>query len=245
MNKLHFIEDFTKALADYHISEASKQILKETTLVLLTAPAAGGRNTIIRELLKTGDYHFIVSDTTRKPRVNDGKPERDGVEYWFRSEKEMLDDIHAGKFLEAEIIHGQQVSGISMRELQKARDEQKIAINEVDIGGAHAIKQAKPDTISVIVLPPTFEEWQRRFKARGAMAEDEHRRRLHTAVRIFEDALNHDYFNFIINDHVVNSSVAINELVRSGEANPEEQAKGRALAERLYAETKLYLGTSS
>lgn len=245
MNKLHFYDDFKEALSDYQVSDESRQILRETSLVLLTAPAAGGRNTIIRELVRTGNYHFIVSDTTRKPRTNDGKLEQDGVEYWFRGEKEVLEDIRAGKFLEAEIIHGQQVSGISIRELRRARDEGKIAINEVDIGGAHAVKQAKPDTISVIVLPPTFEEWQRRFKARGHVPVDEFLRRMHTAAKIFEDSLVYDYFNFIINDHLSNSSVAINELVKSGGVpDPEQQAKGRALAERLYAETKLYLANT-
>ncbi len=34
----------------------------------------------------------------------------------------MLNDLENGKFLEAEIIHAQQVSGISIRELKKADD---------------------------------------------------------------------------------------------------------------------------
>src|SRR5947209_4084329 len=124
MNELVHKAEFHTLLADYKLSKASLLTLSQTKLVLLVAPTSSGRNTIIRELLKTGDYYFIVSDTTRKPRVNDGIPERDGVEYWFRSEEEVLEDIKQGKYLEAAVIHEQQVSGISIRELQKANEQQ-------------------------------------------------------------------------------------------------------------------------
>ena len=79
MNRLEHVAEFQKVLADYRVSAASKRILRQTPLVVLAAPTSIGRNTIIRQLLQTGDYHFIVSDTTRQPRVNDGLPERDGL----------------------------------------------------------------------------------------------------------------------------------------------------------------------
>src|ERR1700689_1309052 len=118
MNELVHGAEFRSALRDYHLSKAALQTLSQTKLVILVAPTSSGRNTIIWQLLKTGDYYFIVSDTTRQPRINDGKLERDGHEYWFRSEAEVLTDIQQGKYLEAAVIHNQQVSGISIRELQ-------------------------------------------------------------------------------------------------------------------------------
>jgi len=84
-------------------------LLQQTKFVPLVAITSSGRNTLIRELLKTGEYHFIVSDTTRKPRTNDGVMEQSGVEYWFRDEDEVLQDVKDGKFLEAAVIHSQQV----------------------------------------------------------------------------------------------------------------------------------------
>src|SRR5579885_607634 len=113
MNRLEHLQEFKTVLANYRISPASQRILQQTNLVLLAAPTSAGRNTIIRELLKTGDYHYIVSDTTRQPRINDGIPEQNGVEYWFRSEADILKDLAAGQYVEAAIIHNQQVSGIS------------------------------------------------------------------------------------------------------------------------------------
>jgi guanylate kinase len=240
-NKLEKLEEFKQVLASYHISDESHKILQQATLVLLTAPSSGGRNTIIRELLRTGDYHFIISDTTRHPRVNDGVPEQNGREYWFRSEDVILEDLKAGRFLEAELIHNQQVSGISIRELQKAREEQKIAITDVDLQGIITVSKAKPDTVSVLVLPPSFSEWQRRFTARGKMPSIEIRRRMETAARIFAAGLEHEYFRFVINDKVQDAAIEIHRMARLGEVDPDTQSRGRQLCEQLYIDTQAYL----
>src|SRR5438309_1023704 len=115
----HYTE-FKAVLDKYHVSDAAKTKLEGLKLVLMLAPTSGGRNTIIKRQLQTGNYYYIVSDTTRPPRVNDGALEQNGNEYWFRTEDEILADLKTGSFLEAELIHDQQVSGISIRELEKA-----------------------------------------------------------------------------------------------------------------------------
>ncbi|CAN5620503.1 hypothetical protein BH23PAT1_BH23PAT1_3690 [soil metagenome] len=240
-SQLSLLHEFEDALKDYQISEPSKRILKQTNLVLLVAATSGGRNTIIRELMKTGEYHFIVSDTTREPRINEGVLEKNGELYWFRTEKEVLEDIKKGKYLEAEIIHNQQVSGISIRELEQSWKEQKIAITDVDIGGARNIIRDKPDVSIILVLPPGFEEWQRRLKHRGHMSEEELRRRLQTACTIFTAALEDDHYIFVINDKLHEATAQIHKAARFGEVEPEEQARGRQLAEQLYIATKAYL----
>lgn len=241
MNKLVHIDEFEEALTDYHLSKAALQTLSQTELVLLVAPTSSGRNTIIRELLQTGDYHYIVSDTTRKPRVNDGVMEQNGVEYWFRNEEEVLQDIKDGKYLEAAIIHKQQVSGISVRELQKAQSEEKIAITDAEIAGAENAHKYKADTVAIFVLPPSFNEWQRRLKHRGAMEPDEYRRRMESACKEFETALEHDYYHFVINDSVDQAVQAINEIAKLDTVNPELQQRGRDLAEQLLLETQALL----
>jgi len=237
MNELKRLKEFKKALADYHISDASKKILHQTKLVLLAAPTSAGRNTIIRDLLKTNDYHYIISDTTRKPRVNDGIPEQDGVTYWFRSEADMLQDLEAGRFLEAAIIHNQQVSGISIREFKRARDEKKIAITDIEIVGVHTIMDAKPDAIALFILPPSFDEWQRRVKGRGDMSRDEYRRRMHSAAKELNTALEQPYYTFVINDRVENAVSRIHTITQLGHQDAKHHASGRKLAQSLYMQT--------
>ena len=159
-NKLKHLEEFQKALENYSISDASKQILLSTKLALMVGPTSCGRNTVIRELVKHGGYQFLVSDTTRAMRMNDGVMEQNGVEYWFRSEEDVLADLKAGTFLEAAIIHAQQVSGISMRELQSARDHGAIGTTDIEIVGVDNIMAINPSAHAIFVLPPSFDEWQ-------------------------------------------------------------------------------------
>ncbi len=244
MNELVHIAEFESALQDYHLSKTALQTLSQTKLVILVAPTSSGRNTIIWQLLKTGDYHFIVSDTTRKPRINDGVPERDGHEYWFRTEQEMLDDIRGGKYLEAAIIHNQQVSGISVRELQKATDEGKIAITDTDISGADNATKYKPDTIAIFVLPPSFDEWQRRIEHRGSMDPAEFRRRMESACKEFERALKRDYYYFIINDSIEHSVEQVNQIAKLETTDSEMQRNARDLAESLLVATQTFLETA-
>src|SRR5689334_11187497 len=93
--------EFEAALKDYKVSDERRKILAETPFMVLVAPTSTGRNTLINELVKTGHYYFIVSDTTRPPRQNNGVWEQDGREYHFRTEDQMLSEIQAGMFIEA------------------------------------------------------------------------------------------------------------------------------------------------
>jgi guanylate kinase len=240
-NELKQLKEFQQALADYHISQDSLLTLRQTHLVLLVAPTSAGRNTLIKQLIKTGEYAFIISDTTRKPRVNDGVMEQNGVEYWFRSEEEVLRDINDGNYLEAEIIHNQQVSGMPIRELQKAHEANKIAITDIDLGGILNILSVKPDTVAVLLLPPSFEEWQRRITHRGPMDPSELKRRLKTARTIYAAALESNHFTFVTNDTVEHATEQVHHLAKLGSPLPEEQEAGRRLAEQLYIETQAYL----
>lgn len=244
MNKLDCLAEFKRTLASYRISEESKRILAQTKLVLLAAPTSAGRNTIIRELLHIGEYHFIISDTTRKPRVQDGELEQNGVHYWFRTEEEMLEDLKSGKFLEAAIIHNQQVSGISIRELANAHKEDKIGITDIEIVGVHNVMQAKSDALAIFVLPPSFAEWQKRISKRGKMHGAEYRRRLESAIKEFAAALEHDYYQFVINDTLEHTVQQIHELVRFGQRDSQLQAQGKELTERLLLETQAFLDSS-
>ncbi len=244
MNQLLQIDEFRQALTSYQLSDAAKKTLDGLRLVLMVGPTSSGRNSIIRELVKTGAYHFIVSDTTREPRSNDGVMEQDGVEYWFRTEDEMLVEIQNGDFLEAAIIHNQQVSGTSIHELEKARQSNKIAIGELEIVGADHTHNAKPDTIFIFSVPPGFDKWMQRLRHRGVMPEDEIRRRLQTACLEFDAALVHNYYRFIINDDIDETVAEVDSIARLDHHDPAKQAEARQLVKQLYQQTRDYLSQS-
>jgi guanylate kinase len=230
---LKHYQEFKDVLATYMMSERAKKALEGLQLILLVAPTSTGRNTVIHELQKQKgeEYHFIVSDTTRAPQVRDGKLEENGVIYFFRTEEEMLTDLRAGEFLEAALIHEQQVSGISVRELEKAKNLNKIAITDIEIQGTDNVMRAKPDAKAIFLLPPSFDEWQDRMASRGRMSEHELRNRLRSAATEFDAALNRQYYNYVIAENVPQTAAIIDAIAHS-KPNP-YQGRGVSLIHQL------------
>ncbi len=238
---LKHLDQFQAVLNDYQISDAGKELLEKTKLVLLTAPTSAGRNAIIKELEKTGEYEFILSDTTRPKRNNNGVMEQNGVEYWFRTEEEVLDDLKNGLFLEADIIHVQQVSGISLRELKKAASHGKIAIDEVYYIGIDNVVKAKPDTIAIFVLPPSYDEWMKRLLKRSDMSSDEVKRRLESAESELQSTVDRNYYKYVINDNLEEAVKTVRRIVEDGEYSDEEHQAGKDLAWKLLSRVKQQL----
>jgi guanylate kinase len=236
--KLDHIEEFRTVLDNYTVSEKGKAVLEKLKLVLLRAPSGGGRNTIIRELIKTGQYENFITDTTRPPRENDGILEQNGVEYWFRDELELLKDLKDGLFIEAEIIHSQQVSGMSIREAQRAEEHGKIAISDIHFQGVDNVIKAKSDTHAIFITPPTYEEWVKRLKGRGDMSDEEFRQRYAGAVDDYEHALNNDYYKFVINDSYLHSAEHIRRIVETNDYPNGVNREAREVAEAVYKKLK-------
>lgn len=227
-------KEFKKVLSKYRPNPQTISALEDSPLVLLVAPAAAGRNTIIRNLIMTGRYHFVVSDTTRPPRMNNGVLERNGTEYWFRTEDEFLDELKRGHYLGTALIHDQQVSGVSVAEFNNATARNKIPITDIEIQGCDEIVMYKPDTHAIFVLPPDFDEWMRRMDGRGAMDASEKRRRLESAVAEITEALSRRYFEYIINWDLRSACQRLHELVTQNRfINPNEQSQAEFHARQL------------
>ena len=238
---LRLLHDFEKALRDYKPSLEILDLLQSTKLVLLVAPSAAGRNTLIKNLIMTGRYYFLVSDTTRRPRINDGVPERSGVEYWFKSEEEVLQGLKNGAYIEAAIIHNQQVSGISFSELRNAASSNMVAITDIEIKGCDNIHEYSDTMVPIFVLPPNFDEWMRRLEGRGAMDPAEKRRRLTTATEEIQLALERPYFKFVINWDIKLTVEEIHEHVISGNFGSAEQISAHTHAQQLLNDLHSYL----
>jgi len=215
---------FINVLEGYQISEHAHKVLHDVEYVVLIGPAAGGRNTIINQLVAHHDFQQIISDTTRSPKFRDGKMEQHGVNYFFRSEEGMLDDLRAGEFLEAELIHNQQVSGTSIRELAKAAAAGKPAINEIEFGGAQNVLAAKPDTKIIAILPPSFKEWRLRFEARETISEIEFKNRIKTAQEVIKLIRREPKIRVVINHEFHKAAEEINLYVSGQEQTAELRA---------------------
>lgn len=238
---LYNIQAFRDALAHYKVSEHAQRVLDNARLVVMSGLAGGGRNTIINRLVEQYDYFFLVSDTTRPPKFRNGAQEQDGVHYYFRTEADMLRDIQNGEFIEAEIIHNQQVSGTSIREIERANDSGKIAIHDFEFGGANNVAAAKPDAYIIGLLPPSYDEWIRRFRDREAIHEQEFINRVTTAEKVLANMLDKPYFKFVINDDIEQCVQDVRAIVERGVYTAEAHNVGRQIAQQILSNVKQVL----
>lgn len=242
MNQLAQVAEFRVALAHYTPSTHTKQVLTAARLVLLVGPTSSGRNTIVNELTKTGRYYHIVSDTTREKRTKDGVViERDGREYWFKSEAEIFEGLKRGEYIEADLIHNQQVSGCNVRELEAAVKAEKIAVKDIEPDGAQNIHRVKPDALIIFTVPPSFDIWMERIHARSQMALDELDRRMESAAHGLAMALKSDFYRFVLNDTIAGTTTEIDTLVTTGQYDPFKERVARDASEKLYRDVERYL----
>ncbi len=220
---LHKRDEFQKILQAYRPSSEAEQLLSQMPFVILQGITGSGRNAIIDYLVQHSHFHQVVSDTTRPPKLRDGVMEQNGLQYFFRSEDEVLTDLKNGMYLEAELIHNQQVSGISVRELERAHKSGKVPINEVAREGVSNVRRVKQDTTIFFVVPPSFDEWMKRLTGREQMTELELKNRKQSAREELEEALSKDYFHYVVNDTLERVSKTIEKIVDGADDNEENQ----------------------
>jgi len=219
MNRLERIDEFREVLSGYEPSKDAKKIADSAHLTPLVGPSASGKNSIIDLLVERGGYQSLITSTTREKRLEHGELEKEGVHYYFISETEFLKGLKKGEFLEAAIIHGQQVSGISEKELKRIADIGNYALTDFEIVGTLYLLEHVPSTLAIFVLPPSFEEWMARMDKRGELSQDERKRRMVSAQNEIEKAINHPKIYFIVNDEVKTAADTVEKLVKLHKTN--------------------------
>lgn len=166
------------------------------TLFVVSSPSGGGKGTLIRRVLEVVDnLSYSVSYTTRGPRAN----EVNGREYFFVDRTTFDEMIADGEFLEWACVHGN-FYGTSKRQIAEKTAAGIDIILEVDVQGAASVRQLLMDSVSVFILPPSFEVLKQRLCARGTDSAEELELRLRNAPDELSQYSAFDYV--IINDEV-------------------------------------------
>ena len=151
---------------------------KKGVLFVFSGPSGVGKGTLNAKLFAEFGHQmaFSVSATTRAAREG----EIDGVHYFFISKQEFENRIANNDFLEYAQFAGN-CYGTPKSYVTSLLDAGKNVLLEIEVQGAMQVMERMPDCVSIFVLPPSFEELERRLRGRGTETEDKILRRLETA----------------------------------------------------------------
>lgn len=144
-----------------------------------------------------------VSVTTRQRRSE----EVEGLDYFFRSEKEFEEMVERGQLLEwaefAGAVYGTPKAWVS-EQLERGND----VILEIEVQGAKQVQKQCPEAVLIFLSPPTFQALEERLTRRATETKEKISLRLEKARAELKEK--HRFHYEVVNDNI---EEAVNNLM--------------------------------
>ncbi|MEQ1485208.1 guanylate kinase [Methyloglobulus sp.] len=163
-------------------------------LYIISAPSGAGKTSLVRQLIAEVDSLIVsISHTTRQIRPG----EIHGEDYYFVSPIEFQSLLNEQELIEHASVFDN-FYGTAKTTVETSLNEGLDVILEIDWQGAQQIKNIRPDSLSIFILPPSTEILEQRLQNRGQ--DDDHviARRMRDAVTEMSHYEEFDYI--LVND---------------------------------------------
>jgi guanylate kinase len=178
------------------------------TLLIISAPSGTGKTTILKKMMKElKGTVFSVSHTTRAPRGG----EQNGLDYHFVDKQTFESMQNHNDFLEWAEVHGNYY-GTSKIEVIRQLKSGIDVILDIDVQGAKQVREsAELMCTSIFIIPPSWEEQERRLRKRRTDSPETIQLRLANARKEIADAEAYDYI--ILNDNLDNAVDVLRSII--------------------------------
>jgi guanylate kinase len=187
-------------------------------LFVVSAPSGTGKTTVVERLVQVVP-DLVMSRSYTSRAIREG--ERDGVDYNFITRARFEQLIAGNAFLEWANVFGNLYGTCAADtecELAAGRD----LVLVIDVQGARKVRSRGLETVSIFVLPPSFETLARRLRGRSKDSEEAIRRRLATARAEIDAVVGYDYV--VVNDELEACVERIRAIVLAERARPRAMA---------------------
>jgi guanylate kinase len=162
-------------------------------------------------LERVPELELAVSATTRARRPN----EEEGREYYFMNRQDFDRRLAADEFLEwVEWPWGEQKrAGTLWSELERITEKGRPVLLELETGGALAVRDRIPGSVTIFITAPNRDELERRLRARGTESEGEIEERLAEALE--QSKLAGEFSYTVVNDQLERAIDELEGIVRA------------------------------
>ena len=165
-------------------------------LVVVSAGSGAGKSTLCRMLLqKRKQLMFSVSATTRLPRPG----EKEGLDYFFVTPAAFKAMRARRELVEWAKVHDD-FYGTPRTFLERMLKAGKDVLLDIDVQGALQVKRQYPAAVLIFITTPTFQDLEKRLRARSSESEAQIRRLLQHAKH--ELSFLHRYDYQVVNDRL-------------------------------------------
>lgn len=194
-------------------------------MIVVSGPSGAGKSTIVDGVLAASkNTKLSVSLTTRPPRPG----EREGEEYRFVDMETFLRARDGGELLEWAEVHGN-LYGTPSSFVEETLASGDNVLLEIDVQGGLAVRDRMPDAVLVFLMPPTFDELEKRLRGRATDGDEAIRRRLDNARREFGFHDRYDYI--VVNDEVARCTERVLYIISAESLRRERTILQRVIKE--------------
>lgn len=191
-------------------NEISLSNTQKGKLIIVSGPSGVGKTSICRALCDTFvNLRWSISATSRPQRIG----ETDGTDYYFLTEREFLQRVEAGEFLEYTKVHGFYY-GTLAKPIEETLLNGKSCLLDIDVRGAANIKkQSKYDILLIFIAPPSLQSLEQRLVSRGRDSRSDIDQRLQNAAEELKMSFFYDYQ--IVNENLQETISLVENLVKN------------------------------